>query len=460
MSGSTPLSATTRSLTASKSLRRIGKPIAIVSARTADDVSALHFLNSVFHGPSPGEFKASLEDPYYESRDRLLIKGGRQIYGHVQITCRAMHLGRAVIPVAGLRWLATAPEIRGRGLGAVLLRRAERLMVERGAAVGLLSTTQPAFFRKAGWIDCGDRNRWIAGVWQILAVLAQTDDYPKIRRPLDIRPVRRMEILDLARIYRLNTDGTYGPLERTEAYWHWLVNRKAYDEILVAIDWGKHRSRATSPPGIVGYAVLKAGQVLELMTAPDHRKSGVQLLCRACGEAIEQGIDTLSIHLAEGHSLSSLLQQAGAALSVGHPRRCEVLMAKLLCPDRMLQRLSVELLDCARREGLGLPLELGFAVENRKYQLSLAPPPREPDQCDGRALTAASGDSGSVGRSYLRLDSTAFSQLLLGTIKGAPGALVAVEASTKLARDTAAALFPGHFLWRPPLDDLPAGART
>ncbi len=449
MSGSTPLSATTRSLPASKSLRRMGQPMAIVSARTADDVSALHFLNSVFHGPSPGEFKASLEDPYYESRDRLLIKGGRQIFGHVQITPgdapRAGGDSGRRVALVGHR-----AEIRGRGLGAVLLRRAERLMVERGAAVGLLSTTQPAFFRKAGWIDCGDRNRWIAGVWQILAVLAQTDDYPKIRRPLDIRPVRRMEILDLARIYRLNTDGTYGPLERTEAYWHWLVNRKAYDEILVAIDWGKHRSRAPSPPGIVGYAVLKAGQVLELMTAPDHRKSGVQLLCRAAEKQSSKASTRSASTWPRAILSSSLLQQAGAAVSVGHPRRCEVLMAKLLCPDQMLQRLSVELLDCARREGLGLPLELGFAVENRKYQLSLAPPPREPDQCDGRALTAASVDSGSVGRSYLRLDSTAFSQLLLGTIKGAPGALVAVEASTKLARETASALFPGHFLWLPP----------
>ena len=420
-------------------MRRLGQPMAIVSAKTADDVSALHFLNAVFHGPSPGEFKAALEDPYYESRDRLLIKGGRQIYGHVQITRRAIRFGHALIPAAGLRWLATAPEIRGRGFGAILLRRAERLMVERGAAVGLLSTTQPAFFRRAGWIDCGDRNRWVAGVWQILAVLAQTDDYPKIRRPLDIRPVRRMEILDLARIYRLNTDGTYGPLERSETYWHWLVSRRAYDEILVAIDWGKHRSRASSPPESVGYAALKAGQVLELMTAPGHPKSGVQLLCRACGEAIEQGIDTLGIHLAEGHPLGSMLQRAGAAVSVGHPRHCEVLMAKLLSPDRMLQRLSVELLDRARREGLGLPLELGFAVGNRKYQLALAPAPRGLDHDKGRAPTAASVGGGSVTAATCARRH-AFSQLLLGR-SPAGRAHRRSRRLTKLARQTAAALF-------------------
>ena len=433
--------------------------MAVVPARAGDHISALHFLTSVFRGPSPGEFKASLEDPFFETHDRLLIKRGHQILGHAQITHRTMHLGRGLIPAAGLHWLAAAPEIRGQGFGALLLRRAERLMVDEGAAVGLLSTTEPAFFRKFGWIDCGDRNRWIAGVWHVLAVLAQTENYPKVRKPLDIRPLRRMEIHDLAGVYRLNTECRFGPLERTEAYWHWLINRRAYDEILIAIDWGKGRSRSPCQPRIVGYAVLKAGWIVELLTVPDHPKAGVQLLCRACGEAIEQGIDTLGIFLPESDPLVPLLQQAGAVISAGHPRHCEVLMAKVLSPDRMLQRLSAELFDRAKSAGLVLPLDLGFAVENHKYQLSIALAAQDLPPGDGHQATTANVGSGSVGRSYLRLGASAFSQLLLGAVNGVSES-VAIEASTKIAREAASALFPGHSLWRPPFDDLPATGKV
>ena len=158
--------------------------------------------------------------------------------------------GRAVIPVAGLRWLATAPEIRGRGLGAVLLRRAERLMVERGAVVGLLLHHAARLLRKAAGSIAETATAGSPASGRYCRARPDgrlSQDSPAARHP----PVRRMEILDLARIYRLNTDGTYGPLERTEAYWHWLVNRKAYDEILVAIDWentaaGRHPRRESS----------------------------------------------------------------------------------------------------------------------------------------------------------------------------------------------------------------------
>ena len=125
--------------------RRVRLP---VFRATGGDHAAINcFLQSVFHGPPPAEFQASLDDPFYEPRDRLLLRQRRQIVAHVQIAHRTMLFGPARIPVASLGWLGVASEHRGRGLGTHLLREAERQMRMDGALLGMLRTSIPRFFR-------------------------------------------------------------------------------------------------------------------------------------------------------------------------------------------------------------------------------------------------------------------------------------------------------------------------
>jgi GNAT superfamily N-acetyltransferase len=350
------------------------------------------------------------------------------------------------------------PDIRGQGFGSLLLRRAERHMVEEGHAAGLLATSHPEFFARFGWVPCGRRSQYNANVCRILSVLSAKGLYPKIRKPLDIRPLRRMELPAVAELYRMNVQQRYGPLERSDDYWQWLVNRGAFDEFLVAIDRRSARRSSRSEDALVGYAVLKDHRIVELFTLPDHSKAGIQLLSRACGEAIERGIDTLRIDLAPKHRLNRVLKAAGATRGSGGSRHEEVLMAKVLCPERMLQQLNVELLDRAVTGGLPLPLDFGLAVDADKYQLSID------TEANGSANGSGNGEprvshtcrvtTGSIGRSYLRLDRSQLTQLLMGQISwDSPGSM---EISTKLAEQAATVLFPRHTLWRPLFDDLTA----
>jgi len=206
-------SAREQAAASSARVRRGRSPV--VFASPADHTAIYHFLTAVFQGPSRGEFRTSLEDPFYEPHDRLLIKRGPQIVAHVHTTHRVMQFGPLRLPVAGLDWLGTLPGYRGRGYGRRMLTAAERHIAGSGALVGLLWTKIPHFFRRTGWALCGRPRHSRANTRDVLSALSARGLHRRGRRRLNIRPWRRVELGALVRIYNQNLAGTFAPLERT-----------------------------------------------------------------------------------------------------------------------------------------------------------------------------------------------------------------------------------------------------
>ena len=435
---SSPLSAgSARRRTAGSTAR-----LPVVPATGGDHAAVYYFLTPIFQGPTRNEFRASLEDPFYEPQDRLLVRRGSQIAGHVQVTHRVMQFGPLQLPVAGLAWLATSPDCRSQGLGSRLLLAAERHMAQSGALVGFLRTTIPHFFRRTGWALCG---RYIYSRADARAVLARLLDRGLLcrrRRRLHIRPWRRWEQAALVRIYNQNLPGTYGPLERTEAYWQWLIRRQAYDHVYVALEGPELLELEEITTRIVGYAVTRGEKILELCSAPDCRKAVAELLARTCGDAIEHDRQTVLLHAPPGSPLHRVFRGAGGFRHHHEADRGEVHMARLLDPLKLLRWLCGELSRRAEEAGLPRPLELGLLVEGKKYLLEIT-------RQGARAV------SRRLGRSYLRLNVADFTRLLLGQLdwQGAQSE-GRVVFSTGLAREAFPALFPRLPLWRPPLDDL------
>jgi len=417
----------------------------VVSATPADYPAIHHFLAAVFQGPSPREFKASLEDPFSKPHDRLLVRRGTRIMAHVHLTRRVMQFGRLQIPAAGVAWLGSLPEFRGRGFGGRLLAAAEKEMASDGALVGLLRTKIPYFFRRTGWALCGRNSRSQAGARAVISELLTQGllrRYHRRRRRLNIRPWRRVELAALVRIYNQNLAGTFGPFQRTEAYWRWLIRRRAYDQIYVALDGPDLLELEEINAPIVGYAVTQGERIVELLTAPDCRAAAAQLLGRACGDAIERDCHRVTLEALPGHRLHRLFQQGGGRKHHHEPDRGEVLMAKLLDPVGLLLRLSAELHDRSQVAGLPTPIELGLLIDGKKYRLMI----RREEVKVAR---------GKVGRSYLRLNVADFTRLLLGHLDWQQALSSGrLEASTGLALEAGRALFPRLPLWRPPLDDL------
>jgi len=195
---------------------------------------------------------------------------------------------------------------------------------------------------------------------------------------------------------------------------------------------------------IVGYAVTRGESIIELMAAPGERRAAAELIARACDDAIEHYRAAVLLHAPPANSFHKVFRAAGGAHHCSESDHGEVFMARLLEPLKLLRRLCGQFHRRAEEADLPRPLEFGFLVDGKKYQLELT---RE----EVRAV------SRRIGRSYLRLNVADFTRLVLGQLDWdralADGR---VEASTALAHEAGRVLFPDLPLWRPPLDDLRA----
>ncbi len=197
-----------------------------------------------------------------------------------------------------------------------------------GALVGTLRTTVPQFFCHTGWVPCGAAGYRRANGRALLARLLDHEVIPRRRRRLHIRPLLQWEHDAVARLYQQNLRpqqdaAAYGPLERTPAYWRWLLNRHGYDVIFVALEGPEQLELGEISTHIVGYAVTRGERIVELMTAPDCPRAAYELLARCCGDAIERDRHCVVLHAAPDCPLLALFDEAGAAA-----RRACPIMAK------------------------------------------------------------------------------------------------------------------------------------
>ncbi len=426
-----------------------------VANATPGDHPMIHqFLLSVFHKPTPIEFQAQLEEPRYEPADRLVIKNGSQIIAHLRILNREMQFGHLVLPVGIIADLATAPECRGHGCATALLSAARKILLRDGATIGLLATDQPRFYMRRGWIVCGRHCYSAAAPREILSYLNQREAEvtgahesiltPPIRKRYNIRLWRHVELAALMRLYNENMDHGHGNLVRSDAYWRWLVSRGGNQRIYVAIDGPDKIELDASLAPIVGYAATREGRIVEIMSSPDHPEASVQLLARACGDAIEKDFFHVRLDAPSEQPMHQLLIRAGGEHGYHEADQGMVFMASIFKPRRFLGVISRDLDRRAKEAGLPRPCQLGLFVDKEKYRLRVS----------RRSVELIPG---TLGRSYLKCSLYELNQLLLGHLD----VRSAVESgrlgvSTRVALEMADALFPRLPFWRPPWDDLAA----
>lgn len=414
----------------------------LVCGTAGDHASLFPFLGEVFQGPSHDAFVSSLDDPFYEPKDRILVKHRGRILSHVHVTQRALRCGLQTHPVSVVNHLGTLAECRGQGFGHRLLEMAEQWMREDGSVLGMLRTSVPHFFRPSNWALCGRHCFSGARTRQVLAQIHERSlpDPLNPPRALTIRPWRQIELASVMQIYRGGVQNAWGAQDRTEPFWRWLVSRKAFDQLYVAIDGPDHfeLDAVTSP--IVGYAITRQEHVLELMVDPAHPHAALQLLARACGEAIERDDHNVVYHGAPDDPLHELFTAAGGNLWHHETHGGEVTMVKLLDPAGFLRSLCPQLHQRADHSRLSRPCELGLLIEGRRFGLTI-----------GRRSVKLTDDK--IGRSYLSCNLAEFTRLLLGHTDVAEAvAQGRIESSTRVAVETAGVLFPRVPWWQPPFD--------
>ena len=410
--------------------------------RAGDHSDIYQMLLAVFHGPSREEYHAAQDDPAYEPANRLLIKRSGRCVAHLQLIPRTMLFGSLRLPADQLAWLVTLPEFRSQGLAGHLLGAATRAMAADGGVLGMLRTRIPHFFRRWGWAVCGRHSRSRAKARQILAHYSAA---PELRRqPLNIRLWRHVELPALMRIYAQNTATATGPLERTEAYWRWLIGRKAYDHIIVALNGPDKLELKEETAPIVGYAVVRQNRVVELLSDPAHLTAGPQLLARVCADAIERDQHDVILDAPPHDELHKFLADAGGQFHHHEADDQEVFMMRLTDPAAVMRRLRRSSPRRWLAADVGRRCELGLVVGEQKHLLTVS-------------ARGVRWTPGRPGRNYLSCNRAEFTRLVLGHSDPAEAAAQnRLAASTQIALQSAGILFPRVPLWRPPWDDLTA----
>lgn len=421
----------------------------IVPARSGDHHDLQTLLVSVLHQPSSAEFHAQLDDPFYEPSDRLLVKRNQQIVAHTRITNREMHFAGKLSPISALSDLVVLPEYRGEGCAQELVKAAERAMIQGGSRMAFLRTRQPDFFAKLGWTIGARHSYSTAGARDILSRLQQRkapahNPLAPEAVPLNIRMWRHVELAALTRLYSQRVENSFGSLSRTDAYWQWLVSRRAYDSIYVAINGPDKLELDDTLTPIVGYAVMREGRIAELVTAPQHQEAAAKLLARACGDAIERDLHHVRLDAPSDEPLHQILAEAGGRRCFDESDHGEVTMVKVFDPMQLLVDSFDLIHQRVRDAGFSMPCDLGLMVDGRRYVISVR-------QRTVKLLQE------KLGRSYLECGLGEFMQLLLGHLDVAEAVATGkLIASTRVATETASVLFPRLPFWRPAFDDLQA----
>jgi predicted acetyltransferase len=420
-------------------------------ANAGDHYPIHDFLVGVFRAPSSSEFQAQLEEPFYEPTDRLIVKHGTRIVAHLRQFHREVRLGPLVMPMTGLAELATLSPYRSRGLASALLAAAEDRMRDEGAAAGFVRTTVPELFARRGWVVWGRHCYSVARTRDILAQWSAMEQERQGREtaargeskslPLSTRIWRHVERGALMRLYTANTEDAFGALRRSDDYWRWLVSRRGYDSIYVVIE-GRDKLDLDETP-VIGYAVTKAGRIVELMTDPKRPYAVGQLLTRVCGDAIERDIEIVRLDAPPDAPLHRVFNAAGGQFRNRPTDGGQTMMAKILDPLNFLRRLEPLLLNRARQ--FEAPAcELGFVVGEHRFRLVY----------NRRQVRI---DSGSVGRAYVTCGTADLMQLLLGQLDcQAAIREKQLTVSTRTTIDLLTTFFPRIPFWRPPWDELPA----
>ncbi|MEX0936541.1 MAG: GNAT family N-acetyltransferase [Pirellulales bacterium] len=414
----------------------------IDTASAGDHVPVHSLLLAVHQGPSREQFQASLDNPYYEPCDRLLVRHGDRIVAHAQLAKREMGFGGVSLPVTDLGGLTVLPEYAAAGWTDRLLATAQSQMWEGGAVVGTAWGDADAVLSQSDWFPARQQGYSRANARDILAQLSAQEDSSRRTRELHTRIWRHVELRALLRVYESATADRHGPLSRSEAYWHWLASRRAFDQIIVAVEGPDTMEFGDAAPNIVGYTVLSRARVVELLVLPGHSRAAVALLARACREAIERDHPTIFLQTAADDVLHELLVTAGgtwhAKPSCGGP----ALMLKLLDAQELVRRLFPLLYARSKHAHLPRPLELRLRV----------------DDVDHRLVVTRRSSRLEVGTASRRWDLACsqdqFDRLLLGQLDlPAAHARGQLQVRTKAAARLLASMFPHVTLWRSLLDE-------
>lgn len=337
----------------------------VLEANAGDHSMIIQFLKTTLPDFTENDFEYVLDSPNYVPQNRLLIRQGSEILGHVRMENRTIKIGSAEIHTVDLHEASVFPELVNTSCERALLAAARQHATRRGASI-LTRNANSGNISKTGWatISTGKHVAMCAHdlLGRIEAFQEETPATRGLKNNYSVRPWRYIERSEVMRIYEKATADRDGARERDDEYWQWLLARRGFDRAYVAVD-----KREAADAQIVGYAFVRNNQIAELATDSSHPHSALCLLRRIALDAVELGIHSL-VFLASSLPQPLAIPLEGTFASKEHQRS---LYATTLSIEQLANQTSSELFQIARREGLSIGTKLGVQCGNEVITLKM-----------------------------------------------------------------------------------------
>ncbi|MFN3149615.1 hypothetical protein [Bremerella sp.] len=394
------------------------------------------------------EFHSQQERPDYDTRERLTFRLGNQIIGHIRCVPQQVWLQGNLVSYLRASEFVMAPEhVDLKNVDAFF--RCLDATFDRYPGAFMMHRTSAAMAQRLarfGWVSLSSNFRSKASTEPYLASVRGALSEAKPLLPtrsesgLWIRLMRQVEAEALVSLYENSFQANQIGTPRSTAMWDWLLRRKAFDALYVAIRGGNKLALEDAIDRIAGYAVVKDEKILEVVAQPNEKGVKLPLINRICSDLYEADHQEFHLEAPASDSVHDLLKDIPAAKST--PPGEEVLV-RMPNPIQQLAELAATLHQRAKSRGLEFPLDLGLLIDGEKYCIHLGK--RKGSLTDGK-----------LGRSYLELTNTQLVRLILGDLPiGRSLQQGQMVASTQVAANMASKIFDYDPPWFPAIDVLP-----
>lgn len=429
-------------------LRELPQGVRIVTGNAGDHPLVLELLSRTHQAELTEDFQSRLDEPHYRASDRLLVRREHAILGHVHVRNHTAWFQGQRMPVVKLEDYAALPEYRDAGYEAHLLECAESIAAAEGAVLAVIHAARPEWFVQQGWSLLRGQGHTRADARAVLAHLdAQELARRRRRKPtIQVRTWRHFELDQVRSLYDDAAAEMWGPIFRSEECWQWIIGRKAQDQVLLAVIDRKGVAASDDDPlahqQVVGYAVVRGSAIVEMMTHPEFAAARVQLLARACRDAMDHDHHSIALYTPAGDPLHELLVTAGGKWisdnGVG-PRW----LFKLLAPERWVERAYPLWRARARAANVPRPVEFGLSTGSEHYCFTLT---RRSSRLERTAEPM---------HETVHAERPAIESLLTGNL-AVPAATARGQlrlSHPEMSR-AVAALFPANLFWQSPLEGM------
>lgn len=427
--------------------RRDAAQFCLTSSQEGEQFAILQLMKHCLFAYDENEFHSQQERPDYDARERLTFRLGNQIIGHIRCVPQQVWLQGTLMPYLRASEFVLAPEhvdlknvdaffgcldaTFDRFPGSFMMHRTSAAMAQR--------------LTRFGWVALSNKFRSKAATEPYLASVRGASIEPAPLLPsrsesgLWIRLMRQVEAEALVSLYENSFQSNQIGTPRSAVMWDWLLRRKAFDALYVAIRGGNKLALDDAIDRIAGYAVVKDEKILEVVTQPNERGVKLPLINRICSDLYEAGHPEFHLEAPASDPVHDLLKDIPPAKST---LPGEEILVRMPNPVQQLAELAATLHQRAKSRGFELPLDLGLLIDGEKFCIHLGK--RKGSLTDGK-----------LGRSYLELSHAQLVRLILGDLP-IPQALQQGQmvASTQVAANIAVKLFDYDPPWFPAIDVL------